>query len=50
MRLSAAIGIAIMFLCGYEWGRYAGLRPWRAAFVMAALGAGIQAVIIALGG
>ncbi|SCK50351.1 VIT family protein [Variovorax sp. HW608] len=50
MRVSAAIGIAIMFLCGYEWGRYAGLKPWRAAFVMAALGAGIQAVIIALGG
>ncbi|MBO9646997.1 MAG: VIT1/CCC1 transporter family protein [Variovorax sp.] len=50
MRVSAAIGIAMMFLCGHEWGRYAGLRPWRAAFVMAALGAGIQAVIIALGG
>ena len=50
MRVSAAIGIAIMFLCGYEWGRYAGLKPWRAAFVMAGLGAGIQAVIIALGG
>jgi len=50
MRLSAVIGIAMMFLCGYGWGRYAGLRPWRSAFVMAALGAGIQAVIIALGG
>lgn len=50
MRASAVIGIAMMFLCGYGWGRYAGLRPWRAALVLAALGAGIQAVIIALGG
>lgn len=50
MRMSAVIGIAMMFLCGYGWGRYAGLSPWRAAFVMAALGAAIQAVIIALGG
>ncbi|SEA21617.1 VIT1/CCC1 transporter family protein [Variovorax sp. YR216] len=50
MRVSAVIGIAMMFLCGYGWGRYAGLQPWRAAFVMAALGAGIQLVIIALGG
>ncbi|MEJ8810229.1 VIT1/CCC1 transporter family protein [Variovorax ureilyticus] len=50
MRMSALIGIAMMFLCGHGWGRYAGLPPWRAAFVMAALGAAIQAVIIALGG
>lgn len=50
MRVSAVIGIAMMLLCGYGWGRYAGLRPWRAALVLAALGVGIQAVIIALGG
>jgi len=50
MRISALIGIAMMFLCGFGWGRYAGLWPWRTAFVMAGLGAGIQAVIIALGG
>jgi VIT1/CCC1 family predicted Fe2+/Mn2+ transporter len=50
MRISAAIAIAIMFYCGYEWGRFAGMKPWRAALVMVALGVGIEAVIIALGG
>jgi hypothetical protein len=50
MRVSAAIAIAIMFFCGYEWGRYAGLKPLRSALVMAVLGISIEAVIIALGG
>jgi VIT1/CCC1 family predicted Fe2+/Mn2+ transporter len=50
MRVSGAICIAIMFLCGYEWGRFAGMKPLRAALVMVALGIAIQAVIIALGG
>ena len=50
MRVSAAAAIVIMFLCGYEWGRFAGLRPLRAGLVMVVLGVGIEAVIIALGG
>jgi VIT1/CCC1 family predicted Fe2+/Mn2+ transporter len=50
MRVSAAVAILIMFLCGYEWGRFAGLRPLRAALAVAVLGIAIQAVIIALGG
>ncbi len=39
-RLSAAVAIAMLFLCGYAWGRYAGLRPWRAGLVMVLLGLG----------
>lgn len=50
MRVSGAIAIVIMFLCGYEWGRYAGLRPLRSAMWMVLLGVGIELVIIALGG
>ncbi|MBO9516155.1 MAG: VIT1/CCC1 transporter family protein [Variovorax sp.] len=50
MRVSAAIAVAIMFLCGYEWGRFAGMKPLRSALAMVVLGAAVEAVIIALGG
>jgi hypothetical protein len=49
-RVSAAIAIAMLFLCGYAWGRYAGLRPWRAGLVMVLLGLAVEAIVIALGG
>lgn len=50
MRVSAALAIAMMFVCGFEWARYAGLRPWRAGLVMVFLGVAVELVIIALGG
>lgn len=49
-RVSAAVAIVMLFLCGYTWGRYAGLRPWRAGLVMVLLGLAVEAVVIALGG
>ncbi|MCU0967787.1 MAG: VIT1/CCC1 transporter family protein [Rubrivivax sp.] len=49
-RLSGAVAIAMLFLCGYNWGRHAGLRPWRTGLTMVLMGAGIEAVVIALGG
>jgi VIT1/CCC1 family predicted Fe2+/Mn2+ transporter len=49
-RLSGAIAIALLFLCGHRWGHYAGLKPWRTGLVMVLMGALIMAVIIALGG
>jgi VIT1/CCC1 family predicted Fe2+/Mn2+ transporter len=49
-RVSAAIAIAMMFVCGHAWGRYAGMRPWRTGTVMILLGIGVEAIIIALGG
>jgi hypothetical protein len=50
MRVSAGIAIAMMFYCGYTWGRYAGLRPWVAGLTMVALGVLIETAIILLGG
>ncbi|MDM0079515.1 VIT1/CCC1 transporter family protein [Variovorax sp. J31P179] len=50
MRASAAIAIVMLFLCGYEWGRYAGTPPWRAALLMVVLGVTIELIVIALGG
>jgi VIT1/CCC1 family predicted Fe2+/Mn2+ transporter len=50
MRVSGAIAIAIVFFCGFAWGRYAGAPPWRAGIVMVLIAAVIQAVVILLGG
>ena len=50
MRISGAIAIVMLFLCGANWGRYAGGSPWRTGAVMVVLGALIQSVVIALGG
>lgn len=49
-RWSAAVAIAMLYVCGYAWGRYAGFKAWRTGLVMVLLGTGIEAVVIALGG
>ena len=50
MRVSAAVAITMLFLCGYGWGRYGGLSPWRAGAVMVVLGVVVESIVIALGG
>jgi hypothetical protein len=50
MRVSGAIAIAMLFVAGWNWGRYGGGSPWRAGVTMALLGVAIEAVVIALGG
>lgn len=50
MRVSSAIAITMLFLCGYGWGRYGGLSPWRAGTVMVLLGVTVEVIVIALGG
>jgi VIT1/CCC1 family predicted Fe2+/Mn2+ transporter len=49
-RVSAAVAIVMLFLCGHAWGRYAGLNPWRTGLVMVVLGLIVEAIVIALGG
>jgi VIT1/CCC1 family predicted Fe2+/Mn2+ transporter len=49
-RASAAVAIAMLFGCGYAWGRYAGLKAWRTGAVMVLLGLAVEAIVIALGG
>jgi hypothetical protein len=50
LRLSNAVAIAMLFACGYAFGRYAGLRPWTMGLAMVAIGSALVAVTIALGG
>jgi hypothetical protein len=49
-RVSAAIAIAMLYLCGHGWARYAGLKPVRVGLVMVLAGVLVEGVVIALGG
>ena len=50
LRVSNAIAIAMLFMCGYVFARSAGLRPWPTGLVMVAIGAVMVGIAIALGG
>lgn len=50
LRLSNAVAIALLFFGGFQYGRYAGFRPWRTAFAMVAIGLVLVALTVALGG
>jgi hypothetical protein len=50
MRVSNAIAIVLLFLCGYAFGRITGYRRWLTGLAMVALGSALVAITIALGG
>jgi VIT1/CCC1 family predicted Fe2+/Mn2+ transporter len=50
LRLSNAVAIVMMFVCGYVFARCIGLRPWPTGLVMVASGCAMVGVAIALGG
>jgi hypothetical protein len=50
LRMSNAIAIAMLFLCGFMFGRCAGFRPVAMGFSMVAIGSALVGVAIFLGG
>ena len=50
LRTSNAIAIVMLFLCGFIFARYSGLRPWLTGLIMVAVGVVEVAITIALGG
>ena len=50
LRISNGIAIAMLFLCGYQFGRYSGYRPWRMSLWMVLVGLVMVGITIALGG
>jgi len=50
LRVSNAVAIAMLFLCGFILGRHAGFRPISMGLAVVALGSAMVAVAIALGG
>jgi hypothetical protein len=50
LRLSNAVAIAMLFVCGYAFGHCAGFRPWATGLSMVVVGGTLVGVAIALGG
>jgi hypothetical protein len=50
LRMSNAVAIVMLFVCGYAYARGTGLRPWSTGLVMVAIGLALVAVAVALGG
>jgi len=50
LRVSYAVAIIMLFLCGCAFGYRSGLRPWAAGLAMVAFGSALVGVTIALGG
>lgn len=50
LRASNGIAIAMLFVTGYAFGRYAGRRPLLSGIVMAILGFALAGFAIAVGG
>jgi hypothetical protein len=50
IRVSNIISFAVLFLTGYQWGRYAGANPWKTGATVAATSALMVLIAIPLGG
>ena len=50
LRVSNAVAIILLFVCGFLFARYAGLRPWITGLIMVAVGVAQVSLAIALGG
>jgi len=50
LRTSNAIAVAMLFIGGWSLGHYSGMRPWLVGVCMAAIGAALVGITIALGG
>jgi VIT1/CCC1 family predicted Fe2+/Mn2+ transporter len=50
MRVSNAVALVMLFIGGYRLGHYAGGIPWRTGLALAAVGAVLVSIIMALGG
>jgi VIT1/CCC1 family predicted Fe2+/Mn2+ transporter len=50
LRMSNAVAIVMLFLCGYAFGHRAGIRPWLMGLSMVAIGIGLVSITIKLGG
>lgn len=50
IRLSNVVSFIILFIAGYEWGKYTGTNSWKTGLLVVAVGVLLVAVAIPLGG
>lgn len=50
IRVSNIVSFGVLFVAGYQWGRYTGAKPWQTGLLLVAVGAIMVAIAIPLGG
>jgi VIT1/CCC1 family predicted Fe2+/Mn2+ transporter len=50
LRTSNALAVILLFLCGFLFGRQAGLPPWATGLTMVAVGVALVSIAVVLGG
>ena len=50
LRASNTLAVLLLFVCGFLFGRHAGLPPWITGLIMVAVGVVLVSIAIALGG
>ena len=50
LRASNTLAVLLLFVCGFLFGRHAGLPPWITGLIMVAVGIVLVSIAIALGG
>jgi len=50
LRISNALAVISLFLCGFLFGRHAGLQPLATGLVMVGVGVALVSIAVALGG
>jgi len=50
LRISNALAIVLLFLCGYAFGHYSGFRPWRSGLLMVVIGGAMVGITVVFGG
>jgi VIT1/CCC1 family predicted Fe2+/Mn2+ transporter len=50
VRLSNIVSFIVLFIAGYQWGRYTGANPWKTGLLLLGAGAIMVAIAISLGG
>lgn len=50
IRLSNVVSFIVLFLAGYEWGRFTGMNRWKTGLLVVAVGMLLVAIAIPLGG
>jgi hypothetical protein len=50
LRISNAVAVIVLFLCGFLFGRHSGLQPLATGLIMVGIGVALVSITIALGG
>ncbi len=50
IRLSNVVSFVVLFVAGYQWGKYTGASPWKTGLLLLAVAALMVAIAILLGG